>query len=180
MWYCSPKPTTKDPQWIAGHIQELTTAREAFVQKLAFPPKPLQLIDIVANGKRQPPRRKRPAWLLEVREVRQQHVQLEKFAQLLADPVLHLGTLLAEAFEVQKQMVAAAVAEEFVVADACRKQIVDIVSAVVESGQVCAGCFIAIPSSQARQSLREMVWPQETFLWLLQYDFPLSDRAGQV
>ena len=56
---------------------------------------------------------------------------------------------------VSKQVVAAAVAEEFVVADACRKQIVNIISAIAESGQVCTGCFIAIPSSQARQSLRE-------------------------
>ena len=111
MWYCLSKPIAKDLQWIAGHIQELTTAREAFVQKLAFPPKPLQLIDIVANGKRQPPRRKRPAWLLEVQEVRQQHAQLENLAHLLEDLVLHLGTLLTEAFKVQKQMVAAAAAE---------------------------------------------------------------------
>ena len=72
------------------------------MQKLAFPPKPLQLIDIVANGKRQPPRRKRPAWLLEVQEVRQQHAQLENLAHLLEDLVLHLGMLLTEAFKVQK------------------------------------------------------------------------------
>ena len=155
MWYCLSKPITKDPQWIAGHIQELTTAREAFVQKLAFPPKPLQLIDIVADGKWQPPKRKSPAWLLEVREVRQKHAQLENLAHLLEDPVLHIGTLLTATFEVQKQMVAAAVAEEFVVADACRTQIVNIISATTESGKVCTGCFIAIPSNQARQSLLE-------------------------
>ena len=110
----------------------------------------------------------------------QQHTQLENLAHLLEDPVLHLGTLLAEAFEVQKQMVAAAVAEEFVVADACRTQIVNIISAIAESGQVCTGCFIAIPSSQARQSLRENGMAAGNILWLLPYDFPRSDRAGQV
>ena len=101
MWYCLSNPITKDPQWIAGHIQELTTAREAFVQKLAFPPKPLQLIDIVADGPPAPPKRKAPAWLLEVREVRQKHAQLENLAHLLKDLVLHLGTLLTEACEEQ-------------------------------------------------------------------------------
>ena len=55
--------------------------------------------------------------------------------------------------EVQKQTVAAAVAEEFVVAGACRKQIVNIISVVAESGKVCTCCFTAFPSNQARQSL---------------------------
>ena len=52
-------------------------------------------------------------------------------------------------------MVAAAEVEEFVVANSCQEHIVNIISAIAESGQVCTGCCIAIPSNQARQSLRE-------------------------
>ena len=155
MWFCLAHRATHDPQWIAEHMQQLMTARDAFEQKFGFPPRFTQLICRLEGGEPTANKRKSPGWMLELQEAGRVYANMRQLEDQLSEPVIHLGTLLSALQGLQGETAAFLEVEDVMRAHARKKQIDKITTTIIETGKVCTSCFIEYPSNQARQSLSE-------------------------